>query len=108
MELKPNHISVCICTYKRPWMLAHLLNKLPDQITENAFTISVVVVDNDHAQSAKDTVEHCRDKILIEIDYFNEPEQNIALARNKAIENAKGNFISFIDDDEFPDDRWLI
>ena len=35
-------------------------------------------------------------------------KQNIALARNKAIENAKGDFIAFIDDDEFPLDQWLL
>ena len=33
--------------------------------------------------------------------------QNIALARNKAIENAKGDFVAFIDDDEFPTAEWL-
>ena len=37
-----------------------------------------------------------------------EPKQNIALARNKAVENAKGDFVAFIDDDEFPTDRWLL
>jgi glycosyltransferase involved in cell wall biosynthesis len=37
-----------------------------------------------------------------------EPEQNIALARNKAIENAKGDFIALIDDDELPAPQWLL
>jgi glycosyltransferase involved in cell wall biosynthesis len=37
-----------------------------------------------------------------------EPQQNIALARNKAVENSAGQFIAFIDDDEFPPDRWLL
>jgi glycosyltransferase involved in cell wall biosynthesis len=36
-----------------------------------------------------------------------EPRQNIALARNKAIENAVGDFVAFIDDDEYPTHRWL-
>jgi len=37
-----------------------------------------------------------------------EPRQNIALARNKAVENANGDFIAFIDDDEFPARDWLL
>jgi len=37
-----------------------------------------------------------------------EPRQNIALARNKAIENADGDFVAFIDDDEFPTKHWLL
>jgi succinoglycan biosynthesis protein ExoM len=44
----------------------------------------------------------------IAISYNLEPRQNISLARNKAIEVSKGNFIGFIDDDEFPDSRWLL
>ena len=103
-----NHISVCICTFKRPHMLSNLLSKLQDQVTEDRFTYSAVVVDNDANKTALDTVTNWKNKSSIQIDYFCEPEQNIALARNKAVANAKGNFIAFIDDDEFPDKNWLI
>jgi len=102
------HISVCICSYKRPQMLSHLLSCLQKQITENIFTYSAVVVDNDADQSARDAVTGWQDKSTIHIDYFCEPQQNIALARNKAVANAKGDFIAFIDDDEFPENTWLI
>jgi cellulose synthase/poly-beta-1,6-N-acetylglucosamine synthase-like glycosyltransferase len=44
----------------------------------------------------------------IPIRYCVEPRQNIALARNKAIENASGDFVAFLDDDEFPSKRWLV
>jgi len=103
-----DHISVCICTYKRPQLLSNLLNKLQDQVTENLFTYSVVVVDNDILQSAGETVRQWQSKSTMPIDYYCEPEQNISLARNKAVANAKGNFIAFIDDDEFPESTWLI
>jgi GT2 family glycosyltransferase len=42
------------------------------------------------------------------ITYCVEPEQNIALARNRAVANASGDFIAFIDDDEFPGRDWLL
>jgi glycosyltransferase involved in cell wall biosynthesis len=103
-----DQISVCICTYKRPQMLAHLLNELERQVTENLFTYSAVVVDNDADKSAKETVEFWQSKSSFPIDYFNEPEQNIALARNKAVENAEGNYVAFIDDDEYPVADWLL
>jgi glycosyltransferase involved in cell wall biosynthesis len=67
-----------------------------------------VVVDNDHAGSAEETVEDIRRQSVIPISYFNESEQNIALARNRAVTNAKGKFIAFIDDDEFPVKNWLL
>ncbi len=108
MDNTNDHISVCICTYKRPNLLLLLLNKLQNQITNQLFTYSIVVVDNDHTQSAKSIVASSIEESLIDIEYYSEPEQNIALARNKAVDNAKGNFIAFIDDDEFPTPAWLL
>ena len=44
----------------------------------------------------------------IPVTYCVEPQQNISLVRNRAIENAAGDFIAFIDDDEYPTQRWLL
>ena len=101
------HVSVCICTYKRPVLLRHLLEELGKQETGGLFTFSIVVVDNDHVESAKRVVTEFLATSPIRVTYCVEPRQNIALARNKAIENAKGDFIAFIDDDEFPTAEWL-
>lgn len=102
------HICACVCTYKRPEMLGRLLAALSEQRTEGEFTFSVVVVDNDRLRSAEATVSKFKVNLLLEVDYFVEPRQNIALARNKAIENAHGDFIALIDDDEFPEPNWLL
>jgi succinoglycan biosynthesis protein ExoM len=88
-------------------MLSNLISKLQNQVTDNQFTYSLIVVDNDANQSARDTVTYWKQHSAIKIDYYCEPEQNIALARNKAVENSKGRFIAFIDDDEIPSDEWL-
>lgn len=103
-----DHICVCICTFKRPNLLANLLEALEHQATDNLFTYSAVVVDNDINKTAQDVVSKLQKSSTIRIDYYLEPEQNIALARNKAVENARGNYIAFIDDDEFPLSEWLI
>ena len=105
---RDDHISVCICTYKRPTLLGDLLRELRHQATDGLFTYSIVVVDNDAEQSARDTTEGFKRRSLIEIGYYNEPRQNIALARNKAVENAQGTLIAFIDDDELPEPAWLL
>lgn len=106
--MSPNHhICVCICTYKRPEMLRQLLSKLEEQRTEGLFDYSIVIVDNDSAESARQTVESYMHQSKVSIGYYVEPKQNIAMARNMAIENAKGDFIAFIDDDELPVSDWL-
>jgi succinoglycan biosynthesis protein ExoM len=103
-----NHISICICTYKRPQLLQRLLNELNGQVTNGQFNFSIVVADNDSKQSAKAIVTEVAERSLIPITYCVEPTQNIALVRNKALENAQGDFIAFIDDDEYPIKTWLV
>lgn len=103
-----NHISICICTYKRPAFLQRLLNDLCRQETGDRFTYSIVVCDNDHLRSAEATVSDFAATSRISIKYCVEAQQNISLARNKAIENASGDFVAFIDDDEFPEQNWLL
>ena len=106
--LRLPHVSVCICTYKRADFLQRLLQKLEQQETRQVFTFSAVVADNDAACSAKSLVSNLAQNSHIRITYCSEPRQNIALVRNKALEHATGDFIAFIDDDEFPADNWLV
>ena len=76
--------------------------------TSSLFSYEVVVVDNDSQRSAENTVRLFQLNREQKIIYDCEPEQNIALARNKAVEKAKGNLVAFIDDDEVPSRSWLI
>jgi len=108
MTNETNHISVCVLTYKRPDFLKRLLGELAKQETMERFTYSIVVADNDSQRSAEALVSDFAAAAPIPATYCMEPQQNISLARNKAIENATGDFIAFIDDDEFPAKRWLL
>jgi len=89
-------------------MLERLLKEISRQESAGAFTFSVVVTDNDASQSAHAVVEQCRKETTLAISYTVEPERNIAVARNTAVANAQGDFIAFIDDDEFPVAGWLL
>lgn len=102
------HICVCVCTYKRPHLLKRLLSELDRQETDGLFSYSIVVADNDRAKSAEAAVANLRSSSAVRVKYCVEPRQNIALARNKAVENADGEFVAFIDDDEFPIPHWLL
>jgi succinoglycan biosynthesis protein ExoM len=108
MSGEAHHISVCVCTYRRPQLLKHLLEELRGQETNGLFTYSIVVVDNDQSRSAETVVAEFAASSIIPVKYCTESQQNIPLARNKAVENAEGDLIAFIDDDEFPIKRWLL
>jgi succinoglycan biosynthesis protein ExoM len=101
------HISVCICTFQRPRLLKNLLERLNHQRTDGQFTYSVVVADNDPAQSARELVATFSATSPVRVTYCFESQPNIAMARNKALAQAEGDFIAFMDDDEFPVDDWL-
>jgi len=106
MTLRENHVTVCVCTYKRPDLLSRLLTRLQKQSAQD-FTYSIVIADNDQRESARAPVTAFAAQSSIRAVYCVEPRQNIALARNKALENSEGEFIAFIDDDEVPGEDWL-
>lgn len=100
-------ITVCVCTFKRPDSLTRLLEHLEKQDTHQLFTHDVVIVDNDAGRSAEEAVAQYATASTMRIAYCVEPEQNISLARNRSVENAQGQLIAFIDDDELPVTDWL-
>src|SRR5215467_3881300 len=102
------HINVCVCTFKRAGLLRKLLERLEHQQTDGLFTYSVVVADNDDAHSARQVVESFSSASSVQVKYCFESRRNISLVRNKALQHAEGEFISFIDDDEYPEDNWLL
>ena len=101
------HISVCIPTYRRPNMLGRCLEALLNQEI-SGFTYSVVVVDNDIEQSARQLMHTWRRRSSFRLCYDVEPVRNISLTRNRALSNSQGDLIAFIDDDEFPEPTWLL
>ncbi len=102
------HITACICTYRRPRLLGLALEHLARQETDGRFTYSVVVADNDPDGSARAVVDQFRTVSGLPVVYCIQPEQNIALTRNAALAQATGDFVAFMDDDEFAGPRWLV
>ena len=103
------HTTVCVCTYKRLGTFSSGCWTSSLRDTGGLFTCySIVVADNDRLRSAEAVVSEFAAASTISITYCMEAQQNISLTRNKAVENATGDFIAFIDDDEFPTRRWLL
>jgi glycosyltransferase involved in cell wall biosynthesis len=70
-------------------------------------TFNIVVVDNDADRSGEAAVRAVAREFPVAIHYDCEPERSISLARNRAIRNATGDLVAFIDDDELPPTDWL-
>ncbi len=98
-------IAVCIATYRRAERLGALLDDLAQQKLP---PVEIIVVDNDAAGTARDTVEQHRGRVnAYPIRYDIQPARNIALTRNRTVELATAEWLAFVDDDERAPNLWL-
>ena len=102
-------LSICICTFKRPDQLKILIDTIyssefirPSSLTE------IVIVDNDPLGSAFPVCEKFESRHNPSLRYVHVEVPNISVARNTAVHVAKGNQLAFIDDDEIPENDWLL
>jgi len=101
------HLSVCICTYRRPEWLRRLLKDVSEQDTHGQFTFEIVVADNDPSETGSPVVAELKPSLKVPIIYAAEPRRSISHVRNMTLAHATGDGIVFIDDDEFPSKDWL-
>jgi succinoglycan biosynthesis protein ExoM len=102
--MSPDPISVCIATYRRP---ARLLQLLADLQRQSLPPAQVVIVDNDPVGSARDAVREFARTGTLSLRYDVEPHRGIALARNRTVALADGDWLAFVDDDERAPSDWL-
>ncbi|WP_264553795.1 glycosyltransferase family 2 protein [Flavobacterium sp. N2038] len=95
------NITIAICTYNRPLLLKKCIESVLIQNTDCEY--EVIVIDNDARKTAQEVVEKYKPKV----QYYFQPLKGLSYARNMAVSNANGEFLLFIDDDEYADRDWL-
>ena len=101
------NISVCICTFRRP-SVCKTIESIAGQKLDPNIRFEVIVVDNDVEPSARSYVEETAVRFKdLALTYVHAPARNISIARNACLDTAQGEWIAFIDDDEFAADDWL-
>lgn len=99
-------VTVAAPTFRRNASLAALLAGLAAQ-NDPGVEWDVLVVDNDDAPGAEPIVSAAIASFPVPLRVVREPRRGAAHARNRAIAEADGDAIAFIDDDVVPDARWL-
>lgn len=99
-------IDIGVCTYRRP-ELEQTLRSLGGIAVPEGAQIRIIVADNDDTPSAKARVDALRAAVQHEIVYVHCPSSNISIARNACLDNATGDFLAFIDDDETASQDWI-
>ena len=108
--MNPQKVIVNICTYKRPQMLQACLDSLLAQVIPSAWTVEILIIDNDRNESAKPLAQQYQQKSTLAVSYFSEKNQGIPFARNRGCDESlakEADWLLFIDDDETVDTGWL-
>lgn len=92
--------SVCIATFRRPEGLTKLLESLEAQILPEGAELEVIVVDNDPPTAAP-VVDAYRQKSKHVVLNGEQSAPNISLTRNASVALATGDWVWFVDDDEW-------
>ena len=95
-------LTVAICTKDRPENLARCLDSLLKLRSLNSY-FEVLIIDN--APSDNRTKEIVAS--LSDINYFCEPKAGLNFARNRALQEATGEILAYLDDDVIVDRQWL-
>ncbi|MEO0868484.1 MAG: hormogonium polysaccharide biosynthesis glycosyltransferase HpsE [Cyanobacteria bacterium J06642_11] len=100
--------SVAIRLYNGAAILPKILDALQAQVISTDILWEVIVVDNNSVDQTADVVRHYqRTWTRCPLRYVLEPEQGASFARRRAILEAKGTWIGFLDDDNIPNIHWV-
>jgi glycosyltransferase involved in cell wall biosynthesis len=102
-------VSFIIPTYQRPQLLYDTVMNLRQLAPCPVVDTEVIVVDNDPQRSAWPAFGQLRAACppTMSLRYVHETRQGVSYARNRGIEEARGDFLAFLDDDILVQPRWL-
>ena len=101
--------TVAIPTYNGESRLPELLERLRNQIDTENLTWEIIVVDNNSTDNTAAFVQAYQDnwQYPYPLKYCFEPKQGAVYARKRAVEEASGLLIGFLDDDNYPIGTWV-
>jgi glycosyltransferase involved in cell wall biosynthesis len=100
-------VSIAICTYNNARKLEAVLESLRGLICPPVLEYEVLVVDNNSRDETRGVVEKYRGIWGQRLRYIFEGAPGLSHARNRALKEAAGDIVSYIDDDVKVDPGWL-
>jgi glycosyltransferase involved in cell wall biosynthesis len=98
-------VTVCICTFNRKNDLRAALASLAAVRIPTDTVWEVVVVDNNSSDGTGAAVAGLQSRMPVR--YFVETNQGLSHARNRAVAEARGRILAFLDDDVVVEPAWL-
>ncbi|MDZ7960042.1 MAG: hormogonium polysaccharide biosynthesis glycosyltransferase HpsE [Aulosira sp. DedQUE10] len=101
--------TVAIPTYNGAIRLPKLLERLRNQLYTEKISWEIIVVDNNSTDNTAQVIENYQEtwECPYPLKYCFEAKQGAAYARKRAVQEAKGQLIGFLDDDNYPEPSWV-
>ena len=101
--------TVAIPTYNGEDRIGVVLERLRSQVDTQSLNWEIIVVDNNSSDNTAQVVYNCQQnwQFPFKLIYVFEARQGLAFARQRAIKEAHGEFIGFLDDDNLPRKDWV-
>ncbi|MGB6298582.1 MAG: hormogonium polysaccharide biosynthesis glycosyltransferase HpsE [Rivularia sp. (in: cyanobacteria)] len=105
----PVNLTVAIPTYNGENRLPQVLDKLKKQVNTEDINWEVIIVDNNSTDGTAKLVKEYQENWQqdVPLKYYFEAEQGISFARQKAMNEASGELVGFIDDDNPAFANWV-
>ena len=104
------NFTVAIPTYNGASRLPEILERLQNQLQTENISWEIIIVDNNSTDNTANIVKNYQKnwQHSFPLKYCFETRQGAAYARERGVSEAKGEFIGFLDDDNYPLSNWVI
>lgn len=102
--------TVAIPTYNGEDRIGIVLERLRLQVNTESINWEIIVIDNHSNDRTSQVIYKYQKKwqLPFKLIYVFEARQGLAFARQRAIKEARGEFVGFLDDDNLPSNNWVI
>ncbi|MBW4555251.1 MAG: hormogonium polysaccharide biosynthesis glycosyltransferase HpsE [Trichormus sp. ATA11-4-KO1] len=102
--------TVAIPTYNGVERLPKVLDQLLNQTGVEKINWEIIIIDNNSYDQTSELIQNYQKSHNTDfsLKYFLETKQGIPFARHRAVSEASGEFIAFIDDDNVPATDWVV
>lgn len=104
--MKPK-VSVVVCTRNRADSLQNALQSLLRLAMPDGMDYEIVVVNNNSTDDTSQVVQAVANSTTITVREFIETQPGVVYARNRGVEESRGEWVAFFDDDQLAQKDWL-
>ncbi|MCT7955974.1 hormogonium polysaccharide biosynthesis glycosyltransferase HpsE [Laspinema palackyanum] len=103
------NLTVAIPTYNGAPRLPQVLEALRHQINPEKIRWEVIIIDNNSSDETAQVIKDYQSNWPEDfpLTYYFEGQQGLAFARERAIQEANGTYVAFLDDDNIPAPDWI-